>query len=35
MQSKDTEFAIKLIDLLSDLKCFKFVTKLFLEFKKI
>ena len=37
LQLKDTEYAIrnKLIDLLTKLKCFKFVAALVLEFKKI
>ena len=37
LQRKDTESAVrnKLIDLLSDLRRFKYVTTLFIEFKKI
>ena len=37
LQPKDTESAVrnKLIDLLSDLRRFKYVTTLFIEFKKI
>ena len=37
LQLKDTEYAIKnkLIDLLTELKSFKFVTTLVLEFKKL